>query len=117
MLRPRWLTSLVAAAGLVLAVVVGAMPTASGPTGVANSSGVQTASEDPSLFAAPPAHSGHLVAKPTKRLPWGPAEPVRWTAVLLTVLTVVTFSMLAAARRALRWCAFVLRAPPVSAVG
>jgi hypothetical protein len=67
-------------------------------------------------LAQSPTSAVHLIAKPVKRLPWAPAEPVRWSALLFVLLTTLAFGAVTVARRAWRWCPFVWRAPPVSVI-
>jgi hypothetical protein len=102
----------------VLLVALTGTPTA--PPGVAGSSdGVAinvAATADVTLALPPTGSPAQLLAQPAKRLPWSPAEPMRWSALLLVVLTTLAFGAVTVAGRAWRWCPFVWRAPPAPAV-
>ena len=107
-----------ACVAMLLAALAGTSPTAL--PGVAGSPGgvaVNVAATADVTLALPPTGSpGQLLAQPAKRLPWSPAEPVRWRALLFVVLTTLAFGAVTVAGRAWRWCPFVWRAPPAAAV-
>ncbi|HLZ39102.1 MAG TPA: hypothetical protein VKP64_15445 [Mycobacteriales bacterium] len=114
--RPSWFA--LACVAVLLAALTGTPPTAL-PAATGSSDGVAirvAATADATLALPPTGSPAQLLAQPAKRLPWSPAEPVRWSALLLVVLTTLAFGAVTVAGRAWRWCPFVWRAPPAAAV-